>query len=251
MNPYVKHTDIIPEARRALLGEDENFEEYIAFAEGVIPQDSNLKKLDDLDLKQAIIKGLKTEAADLTKKALVAEKPLDIVNKEIIPALDIVGEGYENKKIYLPGLLMSAEAAGAAFECIKAAMPSGESATRCRVVLATVKGDIHDIGKNIVKLILENYGFSVTDLGKDVPAERIAEEVLRLNAEVLGLSALMTTTLPAMAESVRLVKDKAPSCKIMVGGAVLTEEYAKQIGADFYGMDALSAVKFVESVNKT
>lgn len=250
MNPYANHTEVIPEAKRALLGEDENFGGYIAFIDGTTPTDGFTLKLQDLDLKQAIIKGLKAEAAALTKKALLEEQPLDIVNNEIIPALDMVGEGYESKKIYLPSLLMSAEAAGAAFECIKSTMPRGETDTKCRIILATVKGDIHDIGKNIVKLLLENYGFAVFDLGKDVSPEKIAEEVVRLDAKILGLSALMTTTLPAMAETVRLVRDRAPMCKIMVGGAVLTEEYAKEIGADFYGKDALSAVKFAESVNK-
>lgn len=251
MNPYANHTEVIPEAKRALLGEDENFGGYISFIDGTTPTDGFTLKLQDLDLKQAIIKGLKAEAAALTKKALLEEQPLDIVNNEIIPALDRVGEGYESKKIYLPSLLMSAEAAGAAFECIKSAMPRGETDTKCRIILATVKGDIHDIGKNIVKLLLENYGFAVADLGKDVSPDKIAEEVVRLDAKILGLSALMTTTLPAMAETVQLVRGRAPMCKIMVGGAVLTEEYAKEIGVDFYGKDALSAVKFAESVNKS
>ena len=119
------------------------------------------------------------------------------------------------------------------------------------MVLATVKGDIHDIGKNIIKLILENYGFSVTDLGKDVSPEDILSEVLRLDAKIVGLSALMTTTLPAMEETVRLIRESAPSCRIMVGGAVLNEEYAAQIGADFYGRDAMEAVRFAEEVNQT
>lgn len=250
MNPYATNVDILPEAKRALLGEDEGFADYISFVDGAAQKDDTSKKLIDVDLKKAIIRGLKDEAASLTKKALLTEKPLYIVNSEIIPALDTVGEGYEKKTVYLPTLLMSAEAAGAAFECIKSAMPKGEANTKCSVVLATVKGDIHDIGKNIVKLILENYGYAVFDLGKDVSPERIAEEVLRLDAKILGLSALMTTTLPAMAETVKLVREKAPLCKIMVGGAVLTEEYAREIGADFYGKDALSAIKFAENVNK-
>lgn len=250
MNPYAKTADPIPEAKRALLGEDEGFVDFISFIDGAEQTGDVSKNQAEVDLKKAIIKGLKDEAAALTKKALLTEKPLDIVNSEIIPALDTVGEGYEKKRTYLPALLMSAEAAGAAFECIKSAMPKGETNTKCSVVLATVRGDIHDIGKNIVKLILENYGFSVTDLGKDVPPEKIADEVDRLNAKVLGLSALMTTTLPAMAETVKLVKDRVPLCKIMVGGAVLTEEYAREINADFYGKDALSAAKFAENVNK-
>lgn len=251
MNPYSKQTPPIIQAKRALLGEDENFSEYISFASGTAVDNITTGNINDIDLKKAIIKGLKEKAAILTKEALLNEKPLDIVNNEIIPALDIVGEGYEKKKIYLPGLLMSAEAAGAAFECVKAYMPKGEKNTKCPVILATVKGDVHDIGKNIVKLILENYGFAVTDLGKDVPPERVADEAVRIGAKIVGLSALMTTTLPAMAETVRLIRERAPLCKIMVGGAVLTEEYASEIKADFYGKDALSAVKYAQSVNKS
>jgi 5-methyltetrahydrofolate--homocysteine methyltransferase len=145
---------------------------------------------------------------------------------------------------------MSAEAAGAAFECIKSAMPVTDKTVKCRIILATVKGDVHDIGKNIVKLILENYGFEVVDLGKDVSPEKIVDEAVRLNARIVGLSALMTTTLPSMADTVSLLKQNAPWCKVMVGGAVLTEEYAKEIGADFYGKDATAAVKFAEKVNE-
>jgi len=130
---------------------------------------------------------------------------------------------------------------------IKKALPSGDKAVdKGRIVLATVKGDIHDIGKNIVKLILENYGYDVFDLGKDVPKEKILDAALSHKADIVGLSALMTTTLPAMEETVRLLRKKAPLCKIMVGGAVLTEPYAKEIGADFYGKDAMEAVRFVE-----
>ena len=142
---------------------------------------------------------------------------------------------------------MSAEAAGVAFEAIKEVMPKGDGVTKRRIVLATVKGDIHDIGKNIVKMLLENYGFDVTDLGKDVSPEKIADAVVSLDAELLGLSALMTTTLPAMEETVRLVRKIAPKCKIMVGGAVLNEVYAKDIGADFYGKDAMEAVRFANT----
>ena len=148
---------------------------------------------------------------------------------------------------------MSAEAASSAFEVIRAASTVGAS-NGIKIVIATVEGDIHDIGKNIVKLILENYGFAVTDLGKNVSPQKIADEVSRLDANILGLSALMTTTLPAMERTVRLVRQRAPECKIMVGGAVLSEEYARNIGADFYGRDAMEAVRYAErvkNVNKT
>ncbi len=250
MNPYSDDMMRAYYSYLALSGLDEGFEEYISFATGLSCNNSGVE-VEAYDLKTAIVKGLRDRAATLTKDALKHRQPLDIVNCDVIPALDLVGEGYEQKKIYLPSLLMSAEAAGAAFEVIKSDMGDGEKATKCAVVLATVKGDIHDIGKNIVKLILENYGFAVTDLGKDVPPERIADEVVRLDAKIVGLSALMTTTLPAMEETVRLIRERAPSCKIMVGGAVLNDEYAKQIGADFYGRDAMEAVKYAEKVNNS
>ena len=249
MNPYARHSEPTSQAKAALLGEDDNFEKYISFIDGRSEPDKIVVSTESVDLKKAIIKGMKDEAKSLTQKSLLTEKPLDIVNNHIIPALNTVGDEYEKKIIYLPNLLMSAEAAGAAFECIKAVMPSTKLNQKSPIILATVKGDIHDIGKNIVKLILENYGFYVIDLGKDVSPERILDEVLKSDAKVLGLSALMTTTLPAMEETVRLVRKKAPSCKIMVGGAVLCKEYANEIGADFYGRDAISAVKYVEGVN--
>lgn len=249
INPYSEEILSAYYSHMALSGQDLNFEKYISSAmkEGK----TSTKNAEEItDLKTAIIKGLGDAAVKITKRKLEVSEPLEIVNNEIIPALDEVGRGYEEKRIYLPGLLMSAEAAGRVFEVIKSSMPKDEHSTKCNIVLATVKGDIHDIGKNIVKLLLENYGFAVTDLGKDVPPDRIVEEILSLDAEIVGLSALMTTTLPAMEETVMLIKKNAPDCKIMVGGAVLNEAYAKQIGADFYGKDAVEAVKFAENVNK-
>ncbi|MBO7197158.1 MAG: homocysteine S-methyltransferase family protein [Clostridia bacterium] len=247
MNPYSDDMMRVYHSHLALSGMDEGFEKYISFATNI--SEDTMATADIVDLKTAIIKGLKDRSAELTRALLQSTQPMDIVNNEIIPALNTVGDGYENRKIYLPGLLMSAEAAGAAFDVIKSAMPEGESSGRCRIVMATVRGDIHDIGKNIVKMVLENYGFAVIDLGKDVSPEKIADEVVRVDADILGISALMTTTLPAMEETVNLVKRVAPKCKIMVGGAVLTEDYAKQIGADFYGKDAMDAVRFAQKVN--
>ncbi|MBQ8414978.1 MAG: homocysteine S-methyltransferase family protein [Clostridia bacterium] len=244
------HSTPIMEAYRsylALSGLDYNFEGFISLA-------TKQEKAEDIaviDLKRAIIKGLRDRARAITTELIKSKSSLDIINENIIPALDEVGVGYEKRKIFLPGLLMSAEAAGAAFEVIKSVAGADDKATKCTVVLATVKGDIHDIGKNIIKLILENYGFAVVDLGKDVSPEDILSEVLRLDAKIVGLSALMTTTLPAMEETVRLIRESAPSCRIMVGGAVLNEEYAAQIGADFYGRDAMEAVRFAEEVNQT
>ena len=173
---------------------------------------------------------------------------MDIVNSEIIPALNKVGEEFEAKRLYLPQLLMSAEAVKSAFEEIKYALPNGESNEKCKIVIATVEGDIHDIGKNIVKIILENYGYTVIDLGKSVPAEEIVSAASREGAKIVGLSALMTTTVPAMEEAIRLLRAGCPKCKIMVGGAVLTEEYAKNIGADAYAKDAMEAVRQAEKL---
>lgn len=247
VNPYSEEIMSAYRAHLALTGLDGNFERYIDSA----TEQKSTVEYSISDLKTAIIKGMKDRSAALAGELLKERAPLDIINGEIIPALDSVGEGFEKKKIYLPALLMSAEAAGAAFEVIKLAMPPEQKMSDCRIVLATVKGDIHDIGKNIVKLILENYGFSVTDLGKDVAPERIADAVVAESAKIVGLSALMTTTLPAMAETVKLIKRLAPNCKVMVGGAVLTEEYAREIGADFYGRDAMEAVRYAENINKT
>lgn len=198
------------------------------------------------ELQRAIVKGLKEQAANITSQLLETEKPLDIVSTQIIPALDIVGQGFENKTMYLPQLLMSAEASQCAFEQIKKKMTeqATESVSRGKFVIATVHGDIHDIGKNIVKLILENYGFDVYDLGKDVPPEKIVEETIRQQAPLVGLSALMTTTVPAMEETIRQLREKAPEAKVVVGGAVLTQEYADSIGADYYAKDAMSTVRY-------
>ena len=171
------------------------------------------------------------------------------MQEHIIPALDTVGKDYEQWRVYLPGLLMSAEAAKFAFEEIKSRMTSGNGSDKCGFVIATVKGDIHDIGKNIVKLLLENYGFAVSDLGKDVAPEVIADETVRLHAPLVGLSALMTTTVPAMEETIKLLREKAPWAKVIVGGAVMTAEYAASIGADSYAKDAMDTVRYAETVN--
>ena len=200
----------------------------------------------DSDLQRAIVKGLKEQATSLTVQMLESQAPLDIVTGHIIPALDIVGKGFEKKTMYLPQLLMSAEASQCAFEQIKKKMAEGpsEAVSRGKFVIATVHGDIHDIGKNIVKLILENYGFDVYDLGKDVPPEVIVDCVLEQHAPLVGLSALMTTTVPAMEETIKQLREKAPFAKVVVGGAVLTQEYADSIGADFYAKDAMATVRY-------
>ena len=201
-------------------------------------------------LKESVVRGLKEQAAEQAGQALREADPLEIINLCMIPALDSVGKGFEKGTIFLPQLLMSAEAAKAAFEVIKEAMEgSGQTQEKKGVIiLATVKGDIHDIGKNIVKVLLENYSYEVVDLGRDVPPEKIAEETVKRRAPLVGLSALMTTTVPSMEETIRLLRKEAPWTRIMVGGAVLTEEYAKSIGADVYCRDAMASVTFAQKV---
>ncbi len=259
MNPHSTEMMKVYYAHRLLHGRDENCADYIAFTETLpTPVEgkpetaaTNLPPAEQ-GLKSAIRKGLKAEAGQITKELLQTQPPLEIVNREIIPALDDVGKGFEEKTVYLPQLLMSAEAAKEAFEQIKLTFPasSGENDGKGPFVLATVEGDVHDIGKNIVKLLLENYGFSVIDLGKNVPPQAVVDGVVAHNAPLAGLSALMTTTVPAMEETIRRLRISAPQCKIIVGGAVLTPEYAKKIGADAYGKDAMATVRYAERIVK-
>ena len=191
-------------------------------------------------LMKAVEQGLKGEAAAHTRALLAGHEPLDLVDHALIPALDAVGAGYEKGTLFLPQLLQSASAAQAAFEEIKAAVAKNGApgSSKGKIVLATVKGDVHDIGKNIVRVILENYGFEVLDLGRDVPPEKVVEAVRESGARLVGLSALMTTTLKSMAETIEALHKAKLDCKIMVGGAVLTERYALEIGADWYAKDA-------------
>lgn len=258
MNPYSPEMMQTYYSFNALCGMDPNCEEYIeaaslftsaASASAAEPQKQKTAEESGSELQKAIIKGFKDKAGEITNELLKTLNPLDIVNREVIPALNTVGEDYEKKTVYLPQLLMSAEAAKSAFEKIKTKMSAeNKAASKGTVVIATVKGDIHDIGKNIVKLLLENYGFNVVDLGKDVPPETVVSKVCELHAPVVGLSALMTTTVPAMEETVRLIKEKAPWCRTLVGGAVLTREYAEKIGADKYAKDAMESVRYAEEI---
>ncbi|WP_313577608.1 homocysteine S-methyltransferase family protein [Lacrimispora sp.] len=204
----------------------------------------------EMSLSESIAKGLKDRAYAAVTELLREQEPLTIINGEMIPALDRVGKGFENGTVFLPQLLMSAEAAKAAFEVIKERMAEGGVAQekKGKIILATVKGDIHDIGKNIVKVLLENYGYDVIDLGKDVPPERIVETAIKDEVKLVGLSALMTTTVPSMEETIRQLRETAPSIKVMVGGAVLTEGYAKTIGADQYCRDAMASVNYAEGL---
>ena len=191
-------------------------------------------------LMKAVEQGLKGEAAARTKALLEEKQPLELVDEALIPALDLVGVKYEKGTLFLPQLLQAASAAQSAFEEIKTAIArnGGEGASKGRIVLATVKGDVHDIGKNIVRVILENYGFEVIDLGRDVPIETVVDTVREKDVHLVGLSALMTTTLKSMAETIAALREANLDCKIIVGGAVLTPEYAEKIGADYYAKDA-------------
>lgn len=256
MNP--RSTDMMKAYRAymALRGGDADFKEYLKFCQEM-PEltvsvaasqqgGSTLPVSSGSALQDAVIKGLKERAAELAQSG----DPLDLINRDIIPALDVVGKGFEKNEVYLPQLLMSAEAAKSAFEQIKKRMPADSRASVYKhpFIIATVQGDIHDIGKNIVKLLLENYGFPVIDLGKDVSPETIVDAVVKYHAPMVGLSALMTTTVPAMEQTIKLVKEKAPWCKAIVGGSVLTREYAELIGADHYAKDAMETVRFAEKV---
>ena len=260
MNPYSVDMLKAYYSYLALSGLDASCAKYIEFASALPMQQSATQAVPGVatvnsgeefksELQRAIIKGLCADAARACKE-LIASKvaPLDVVQNEVIPALDTVGVGFERKTVYLPSLLMSAEAAKAAFEVVKAHMPAGEKSTKATIVIATVKGDIHDIGKNIVKLLLENYGFTVVDLGRDVAPSIIVDKVVELNAPFVALSALMTTTVPAMEETIKLLRISAPFAKVVVGGAVLTQEYADMIGADAYAKDAMGAVRYFENM---
>ncbi|MBE5985156.1 MAG: homocysteine methyltransferase, partial [Paenibacillaceae bacterium] len=204
----------------------------------------------DLSLGESIKKGLKDRAYAAVSELLENREPLTIINEEMIPALNEVGKGFEKGTVFLPQLLMSAEAAKAAFEVIKEklAQSGAEEKKKGTVILATVKGDIHDIGKNIVKVLLENYSYEVLDLGKDVPPETIVKTAIERNVKLVGLSALMTTTVPSMEETIRQLRIQAPFAKVMVGGAVLTKEYAMTIGADQYCRDAMASVNYAEDI---
>ena len=228
---------------KALAGKDESCQEYIKSAVDT----EIVQKTENLDLKTAIIKGMKEESARCAKELLENTESLVIINDYIIPALDVVGDGFEKNTIFLPQLLMSADSAKAAFDEIKAhfVMSGAEQVKGEKIIIATVEGDIHDIGKNIVKVLLQNYGFNVMDLGKDVKCEKVLEEAQKNNVKLVGLSALMTTTVPNMEKTIKLLHDNTDA-KVFVGGAVLTRDYAKMINADFYAKDAMESVRIAQ-----
>lgn len=236
----------------ALMGYDENFAHYIERygSRRAETKPGSSGDTSGMTLAAAIEKGLKEEAQLITGRLIDELEPLDIINRELVPALDRVGKGFEQGTVFLPQLLMSADAAKNAFAVIKERFAGGNALEKDRekIILATVKGDIHDIGKNIVKVLLENYSFEVIDLGKDVPPERIVRKAVEEDVKLVGLSALMTTTVVSMEETIKLLKEQKADCRVMVGGAVLNQEYADMIGADFYGKDAMQSVYYAQKI---
>lgn len=249
INPNIDGMSGAVRAFNLLRGYDKNSKEFIAaYSSADTPVPSQNSK--DISLSYAVLNGLKSEAKSITQNMLLSREPLDIVNEELIPVLDKAGEEFEKGKIFLPQLILAASGAQACFEVIKNTLARSEqsSVSKGRIILATVKGDIHDIGKNIVKVILQNYGYDVIDLGKDVAPELIVETAVRENIKLVGLSALMTTTLSAMEKTIKQLKARKPDTIIWVGGAVLTPDYAKKIGADYYTKDAKESVDLAKKI---
>lgn len=235
-------------AYRLLANHDRNAAEFIERFGGEEPKSAPAAAAE-LSLSYAIEKGLRDEAAMITRKTLETIPPMEIIEKHLIPALDRAGADFEKGKIFLPQLILSANAAQGCFGVIKENMSrESEQLSKGKIVLATVKGDIHDIGKNIVKTLLENYGYTVIDLGKDVPEQAVVDAAREHDVRLVGLSALMTTTLGAMERTIRLIRENKLDCKIVVGGAVLTADYAERIGADFYARDAKETVDIAKKI---
>lgn len=250
INPNIDSMTAAVRTYKLLANHDKNAVDFIAHYGGDAPAAAQKPAAQSMTLSDAVAAGLRHEAGELTKAMLSEVPAMEVVNEHLIPALDKAGMDFEQGRSFLPQLISSASAAQAAFEVIKSALCEQNAAPveRGVIVLATVKGDIHDIGKNIVKILLENYGYRVIDLGKDVPCEAVADAAEQHHAPLVGLSALMTTTLPSMEATIGLLKERCPDCKIVVGGAVLTADYAAKIGADFYAKDAKETVDIAKQV---
>ena len=255
INPktYAPDQEINNDAINALLGKDDQFKVYID-KYGQKEEEAFINKAEekknDNSLFEIVLKGLKQQAADSAKKSLEKTPPLEVIENELIPAINAVGQRFEKGTIYLPQLLMSAEAAKNAFAVIRKVMGSAADDTIGTIILATVEGDIHDIGKNIVKAMLENYRFKIIDLGIDVPSYKIVEAAIEHNVKLVGLSALMTTTVVYMEKTIKALREAGVDCKIMCGGAVLTKDYADRIGADSYVKDAMASVRYAQEIYK-
>ncbi len=261
MNPYATRMMEAYRTYRALHGLDGGFSDYIAYAES-LPKDGGaavgqgtlgttaVKAEGPLNLHTAILRGVTGSAPRLTEALLQTISPMDVINGHIIPALDAVGKAYDEKKLYLPQLIGAADAATAAFGVVRSAMEASQTDAEVKqrpIILATVEGDVHDIGKNIVRAMLESYGFAVMDLGKNVPPDAVLNAVKESGCRLVGLSALMTTTVPAMERTIVALHAYDPEIRVVVGGAVLTASYAREIGADGYGADAMETVRYAES----
>ena len=261
MNPNTPEMMAAVRSYRVLTAQDKQSADYVAAYADVQIQSQQISKSTPENGKtlsatedalfEAVRRGLKEEARTAAEAALPSREPLDVVNTSLIPALDVVGDGFEKGTIFLPQLLQAATAAQAAFEAVKAkiaAQGKPTSSNKGKIVVATVKGDVHDIGKNIVRVILENYGYDVLDLGRDVPPERVVEAVRTTGAKLVGLSALMTTTVPNMKATIDALHTAKLDCKVWVGGAVLTPSYAKEIGADFFCKDAKASADLAKQI---
>lgn len=249
VNPNTKEIMDAIYSFKVLSGEDESCTNYI---ERFTLQDEKqvASPTSKYTIETAVLKGLKEETARLTEQALETMSELDVINEKLIPALDVVGDQYEKQKLFLPQLINAANAACAGFDLIKERIAQkGEgSLSKGKILIATVEGDIHDIGKNIVRVVLENYGYQVIDLGRDVPVQKVVDEAIANDVHLIGLSALMTTTVESMARTIKALRNSGHECTIFVGGAVLTEEYAMEIGADYYTKDAKASADVARKV---
>lgn len=253
INPNIESITGAVRAYRLLAGIDKNSADFInIYANNSAPEAVPTNAGKKIDLVFAVENGLKNDALRAVRELAESSDPMQIINEYLIPALDSAGEKFEKGKIFLPQLILTAESAQVCFEVVKEklSLNSSENISKGKVVLATVKGDIHDIGKNIVKVLLESYGFDVIDLGKDVAPQLIVDTAIKHKVKLVGLSALMTTTLGAMEETISLLNNQYPECKTVVGGAVLTASYAEQIHADFYARDAKKTVDIATEVYK-
>ena len=258
INPNVAAMMAAIDSFNVLYNRDEGSKYYVDKYSKIVEAEKNsqaaapaAKPSDTKSLEYAVLNGIREYAAEATRELLKTKQAMEIVNEILIPALDKVGMDFESGKLFLPQLIQSATTAQEAFDVLKEYMASqkdAETVSKGKVIIATVKGDIHDIGKNIVKVVMENYGYEMIDLGKDVPIEKVVEAVQKTGAKLVGLSALMTTTVVSMEETIRALHEAGCDCKIWVGGAVLTEDYAKQIGADFYAKDAKQSVDIAKMV---
>ena len=247
MNPLsARYMDVV-RAHRVLSGQDKGAAGYIEKYSGA-SKPVEAAPDSELSVKDIVLSGRKLLIEGAVKKALASETPMDVINGLLIPAINAAGELFEKGKFFLPQLMASAETVKLGFDAVKNSAEKGSVSSKGTIILATVKGDIHDIGKNIVKLLLNNYGYEVIDLGRDVPPETVVAEAKARNVKLVGLSALMTTTVKGMEETVKALRAAGCGCKIMVGGAVLTKEYAEMVGADYYAKDAAESAKIAEEI---